>query len=71
VLCVCATGIPYHRVNLRHGKIPKETTNTCTAAGGSFLVEMCLLSLLSGAVRVPFVSHARANDLTVCMCGAL
>lgn len=43
-----ATGVPIHRVNLRTGKIQDEQTTTCPAAGGSFLLEMGLLSRLVG-----------------------
>ena len=42
------TGIPQHRVNLKTGLIPDESTLTCTAAGGTFLLEMGLLSRLTG-----------------------
>ena len=42
------TGIPIHRVNLMNGQIPAETTLTCPAAGGTFLLEMGLLSRLTG-----------------------
>ncbi|OQS03420.1 ER degradation-enhancing alpha-mannosidase [Thraustotheca clavata] len=41
------TGIPRHRINLKHG-VPKGTTaETCPAAAGSLLLEMSLLSRLS------------------------
>lgn len=42
------TGLPIHRINLRHGVLPRETAKTCTAAAGSLLVEFGLLSRLSG-----------------------
>ena len=38
------TGIPVHKVNLLKGVEKAEGTATCPAAGGSFLVEMGLLS---------------------------
>jgi mannosidase alpha-like ER degradation enhancer 3 len=38
------TGIPVHKVNLLKGVEKAEVTATCPAAGGSFLVEMGLLS---------------------------
>lgn len=48
------TGIPLHVVNLRRGIVAtssgkrKSTSFTCPAAGGTFLLEMGLLSRLSG-----------------------
>ena len=42
------TGIPIHRVNLMHGVNKSESMSTCPAAGGSFLLEMGLLSRLTG-----------------------
>lgn len=42
------TGIPIHKVNLRHGVSDKDIKHNCPAAGASFLVEMGLLSRLSG-----------------------
>eukprot|EP01120_Amphizonella_sp_Union-15-10_P015708 TRINITY_DN8127_c0_g1_i1.p1 TRINITY_DN8127_c0_g1~~TRINITY_DN8127_c0_g1_i1.p1 ORF type:complete len:819 (-),score=118.60 TRINITY_DN8127_c0_g1_i1:3-2459(-) len=42
------TGIPVSRINLRHG-IPKgETSDTCTACAGTLLLELGILSRLSG-----------------------
>ncbi|EQC34256.1 hypothetical protein SDRG_08458 [Saprolegnia diclina VS20] len=42
------TGIPRHRINLKYG-VPRGTTaETCPAAAGSLLLEMSLLSRLSG-----------------------
>ena len=43
------TGIPLHVVNLRRGSSPQGTSPfTCPAAGGTFLLEMGLLSRLTG-----------------------
>jgi hypothetical protein len=42
------TGIPFHRVNLARGVEASETTQTCTAAAGTLLVEFGLLSRLTG-----------------------
>lgn len=45
------TGVPIHKINLRHGIEPGEESRNCPAAGASFLVEMGLLSRLSGDPR--------------------
>lgn len=45
------TGVPTHKVNLRHGVDPTEVSHNCPAAGASFLVEMGLLSRLTGDPR--------------------
>lgn len=42
------TFIPVHRVNLKYGKIIDETNITCTAAGATYLLEMSVLSQLTG-----------------------
>lgn len=42
------TGMPYGTVNLRHGVPPGETTVTCTAGIGTFIVEFGALSRLTG-----------------------
>lgn len=41
------TGLPVHRVNLRHGITANTPTLTCPAAAGSLLVELSYLSRLS------------------------
>ncbi|KEG09089.1 mannosyl-oligosaccharide 1,2-alpha-mannosidase IB [Trypanosoma grayi] len=46
-----ATGIPYGAINLRRGVSPTETTMTCTAVGGTFLVELTALSAATGDDR--------------------
>jgi hypothetical protein len=42
------SGIPLQRINLLNGKNNTELSYTCTAAGSTFLLEMGLLSRLSG-----------------------
>ncbi|CAL1535448.1 unnamed protein product [Lymnaea stagnalis] len=42
------TGMPYGTVNLRHGVPKGETTVTCTAGIGTFLIEFGTLSRLTG-----------------------
>lgn len=42
------TGMPYGTVNLRHGIPPGETTVTCTAGIGTFILEFGTLSRLTG-----------------------
>ena len=34
------TGLPLHRVNLRHGAMPRESRETCPAAAGTLLLEV-------------------------------
>ncbi|TFK28812.1 alpha mannosidase-like protein [Coprinopsis marcescibilis] len=46
-----ATGIPFARVNLRHGVMKGETTETCTAGAGSLILEFGTLSRLTGDDR--------------------
>lgn len=43
-----ATGMPYGTINLRHGVPKGETTVTCTAGIGTFIVEFGTLSRLTG-----------------------
>ncbi|KAI0091966.1 alpha mannosidase-like protein [Irpex rosettiformis] len=45
------TGIPYARINLRHGLTPGETLDTCTAGAGSLILEFGTLSRLTGDER--------------------
>lgn len=42
------TGMPYGTINLRHGVPRGETTVTCTAGIGTFIVEFGALSRLTG-----------------------
>jgi mannosidase alpha-like ER degradation enhancer 2 len=43
-----ATGLPYGTVNLKYGVPQEETTVTCTASCGTFLLEFGVLSRLTG-----------------------
>ncbi|KAF8591445.1 glycoside hydrolase family 47 protein [Ramaria rubella] len=45
------TGIPYARINLRHGVLLQESTETCTAGAGSLIIEFGVLSRLTGDPR--------------------
>ncbi|THV08639.1 alpha mannosidase-like protein [Dendrothele bispora CBS 962.96] len=45
------TGIPYARVNLRHGLMRGESLETCTAGAGSLILEFATLSRLTGDGR--------------------
>ena len=42
------TKMPYGSINLRHGVPPGETTITCAAGVGTFVVEFGVLSRLTG-----------------------
>lgn len=42
------TGMPYGTINLRKGVPPGETSVTCTAGVGTFIVEFGTLSRLTG-----------------------
>ncbi|KAF8639955.1 hypothetical protein AX17_001205 [Amanita inopinata Kibby_2008] len=45
------TGLPYARINLRHGLVKGETRETCTAGAGSLMLEFATLSRLTGDDR--------------------
>jgi len=45
------TGLPYARINLRHGIIKGETLETCAAGAGSLILEFATLSRLTGDDR--------------------
>lgn len=45
------TGLPFARINLRHGVPINETTETCVAGAGSLILEFATLSRLSGDDR--------------------
>lgn len=45
------TGLPYARINLRHGLVKGETLETCTAGAGSLILEFATLSRLTGDER--------------------
>ena len=42
------TGIPYPRVNLKYGVPMESTSETCTAGGGTLILEFGVLSALTG-----------------------
>ncbi|KAH8929213.1 glycoside hydrolase family 47 protein [Atractiella rhizophila] len=42
------TGIPYARINLKHGLQPVESIETCSAGAGSLILEFATLSRLTG-----------------------
>ncbi|KAG9092639.1 alpha mannosidase-like protein [Ceratobasidium sp. UAMH 11750] len=52
-----STGIPFARINLRHGVPPKETFETCAAGAGSLLLEFTTLSRLTGDPRFEQVAR--------------
>jgi hypothetical protein len=54
---VTATGIPYHRINLRHGVRADETSEANTAGAGTLTLEFGTLSRLTGDDR--FADAAR------------
>ncbi|KAI0786390.1 alpha-mannosidase [Abortiporus biennis] len=45
------TGLPYARINLRHGVLKGESLDTCTAGAGSLILEFGTLSRLTGDDR--------------------
>ncbi|CDO74074.1 Glycoside Hydrolase Family 47 protein [Trametes cinnabarina] len=45
------TGLPYARINLRHGVPKGESVDTCTAGAGSLILEFGVLSRLTGDDR--------------------
>ncbi|KIJ70173.1 glycoside hydrolase family 47 protein [Hydnomerulius pinastri MD-312] len=45
------TGLPYARLNLRHGVRRGESLDTCTAGAGSLILEFATLSRLTGDER--------------------
>lgn len=45
------TGLPFARINLRHGVMANETTETCVAGAGSLIIEFATLSRLTGDDR--------------------
>ncbi|KAJ7283733.1 alpha mannosidase-like protein [Mycena rebaudengoi] len=45
------TGLPYARINLRHGVLRGESVETCTAGAGSLILEFATLSRLTGDDR--------------------
>ncbi|KAG5644060.1 hypothetical protein DXG03_009150 [Asterophora parasitica] len=51
------TGLPYARINLRHGIMKGETVETCTAGAGSLILEFATLSRLTGDDRFEKAAH--------------
>ncbi|KAJ7638737.1 glycoside hydrolase family 47 protein [Roridomyces roridus] len=51
------TGLPYARINLRHGVLRGEGVDTCTAGAGSLLLEFATLSRLTGDARFEKAAH--------------
>lgn len=58
------TGIPHSRVNLRHGmRGLQNSRETCTACGGTILLEFAALSRLSGEPIFEAKAHAAMDAL--------
>lgn len=55
------TGLPLPWVNLRHGRIPHESRETCTACAGSLLLEFGSLSRMTGEPKYE-AAAARAME---------
>ncbi|KAI0301837.1 alpha-mannosidase [Multifurca ochricompacta] len=51
------TGLPYARINLRHGIPAGESVETCTAGAGSLILEFATLSRLTGDTRFEKAAH--------------
>ncbi|KAG6378813.1 glycoside hydrolase family 47 protein [Boletus reticuloceps] len=51
------TGLPYARINLRHGVPRGESLDTCTAGAGSLILEFATLSRLTGDERFEKVAY--------------
>ncbi|KAG5343059.1 hypothetical protein C0989_000049 [Termitomyces sp. Mn162] len=51
------TGLPYARINLRHGVTKGESLETCTAGAGSLILEFATLSRLTGDDRFEKAAH--------------
>ncbi|KAJ8086520.1 hypothetical protein PM082_005343 [Marasmius tenuissimus] len=51
------TGIPISRVNLRKGVMRGESVETCTAGGGTLILEFATLSRLTGDERFEKAAH--------------
>ncbi|TFK43613.1 alpha mannosidase-like protein [Crucibulum laeve] len=51
------TGLPYARINLRHGLMKGETIETCSAGAGSLILEFATLSRLTGDDRFEKAAH--------------
>eukprot|EP00066_Takifugu_rubripes_P029649 XP_011618915.1 PREDICTED: ER degradation-enhancing alpha-mannosidase-like protein 2 [Takifugu rubripes] len=72
-----ATGMPYGTVNLLKGVSPTETSVTCTAGVGTFILEFATLSRLTGDATFENVARRalralwKTNDLAALSCSAL
>ncbi|KAI0049615.1 glycoside hydrolase family 47 protein [Auriscalpium vulgare] len=51
------TGLPYARINLRHGIPAGESAESCTAGAGSLILEFATLSRLTGDSRFEKAAH--------------
>ncbi|KAF5393914.1 hypothetical protein D9757_000102 [Collybiopsis confluens] len=51
------TGLPFARINLRHGITRGESPETCTAGAGSLILEFATLSRLTGDDRFEKAAH--------------
>ncbi|KAI0269283.1 alpha-mannosidase [Gloeopeniophorella convolvens] len=51
------TGLPFARINLRHGMAAGESVETCTAGAGSLILEFATLSRLTGDPRFEKAAH--------------
>ncbi|KAI0069072.1 alpha-mannosidase [Artomyces pyxidatus] len=51
------TGLPFARINLRHGLAAGESIESCTAGAGSLILEFATLSRLTGDSRFEKAAH--------------
>ncbi|KAJ7228743.1 alpha mannosidase-like protein [Mycena pura] len=51
------SGLPYARINLRHGVLKGEGVETCSAGAGSLILEFATLSRLTGDDRFEKAAH--------------
>ena len=61
-----SSGMPYGTVNLRRGVPKGETTITCTAGIGTYLVEFATLSRLTGDAEFERVARRAMTSLWKC-----
>ena len=57
------TGMPYGTVNLMHGVPPKETTVTCTAGVGTFIMEFGALSRITNDPKYEVAARRALRSL--------
>ncbi|RKP26156.1 glycoside hydrolase [Syncephalis pseudoplumigaleata] len=57
------TGIPFSRVNLRHGMLPDELSDTCPAGAGTLILEFGMLSRLTGDPQFEEAAHHALEGL--------